>query len=510
MNNRFPNFLDTSTDNVVEPDRNSTSDWELEMARLVGLNEEELSLDEENNYTSLSQNERIEPDSLSTDSPQESRTEQSISANPLAKFALVATGTLVIVLLAGAFLSQLLNGGHRTNNQDQLNVSPQKSSVKSEYQDLSTEVETLKTKLALSEQVESMKTAQETLRRPLVKSYTPNKTSTPSTTSTPSVKIVYVPVPKVVTVDRIVKITQPVRDTTPVQVSQAISKPTPSKPPNLNNINPSVNKNVPIVAAVPKTVATSDSDISNIIATIWPTKRLEPNSTEDNNNKTQTKSPIALGTTVKGVLATSVFGETTLSINNNVNEKEKNMFVIRLEEPLKSLDGTVVLPQNTELLATINSISEHGLLQLNVMKAVMKNRDTLKEIDLPKNALTVSSVEGQPLIADQHPSNYDRSSNIAGLDLGLFLLGGLGKAAELINRADSQVAITNSAGSIISSNNPQKNVAASFAEGGFNSLVPQIAQRNQQAIAVMSQKTNIWFLPAETRVEIHVNQALQF
>jgi hypothetical protein len=46
-------------------------------------------------------------------------------------------------------------------------------------------------------------------------------------------------------------------------------------------------------------------------------------------------------------------------------------------------------------------------------------------------------------------------------------------------------------------------------EGGTSSVVPQIAQRNQQAIAQMMQRTNIWFLPAGTEVEVYINQLLQ-
>lgn len=158
-------------------------------------------------------------------------------------------------------------------------------------------------------------------------------------------------------------------------------------------------------------------------------------------------------------------------------------------------------------MAQVSSISEQGLLSLNVVKVVRKNNGTLTEIDLPKNAITITNVEGKPLIASQHPNN---SSNIAGLDIGLFILGGLGKIAELTNRTESQVVTNNAAGSIITNANPKSNVLAGFIEGGSNSIVPQIAQRNQQAISTMMQRTNIWFLPAETEIEVHVNKLLQF
>ena len=90
------------------------------------------------------------------------------------------------------------------------------------------------------------------------------------------------------------------------------------------------------------------------------------------------------------------------------------------------------------------------------------------------------------------------------MDAGQFVLGGLGKAAELVNRSDSQVVYNGN--TVITSGNDNKNLGAGVLEGGFNSLGPQIAQRNQQAIAQMSQQNGVWFLPAGTNVEIYVNQ----
>lgn len=50
----------------------------------------------------------------------------------------------------------------------------------------------------------------------------------------------------------------------------------------------------------------------------------------------------------------------------------KDVFVVRLQEPLKSIDGKVVLPANTEFLTQISSISEQGLVQLDVVKVIRK------------------------------------------------------------------------------------------------------------------------------------------
>nr|WP_323808697.1 hypothetical protein [Nostoc sphaeroides] len=209
----------------------------------------------------------------------------------------------------------------------------------------------------------------------------------------------------------------------------------------------------------------------------------------------------------------------------------KNVFVIKSQEALKSKDGTTVIPANTEFLAEITSINEQGLLQMNVTKLISQNNGNPTEQSLPSNAIIIRGTQGKPLIAGKYPG---QSSSIASMDLGLFVLGGLGKAAELINRPDTKVLplyggnlgnidngnIENGGNGNANGNGNnyisgyttitenRRNLLAGVVEGGFNSVVPQIAQRNQQAIAQMSQPTNIWFMQAGTTVELYVNQPI--
>ena len=159
---------------------------------------------------------------------------------------------------------------------------------------------------------------------------------------------------------------------------------------------------------------------------------------------------------------------------------------------------------------------------MNVVKLISQDNGNLTEQSLPKNAIIIRGTQGKPLIASKFPG---QSSSIASMDLGLFVLGGLGKAAELVNRPDTKLVpytVTSpnntTEGESTSNNNittglttiteNRRDLVAAVAEGGFNSVVPQIAQRNQQAIAQMSQPSNIWFLSAGTTVEIYVNQAI--
>ena len=462
-------------------------DWESKMAKLVGLTQD-YALD----HAEIE--DKPWDKTQSPSQPLESQTEEPLSANPFAKLGLVGMGTLSIILVAGAFLSQIMNSGYQTPTNNPI-ATEVPTEAKNDTATLSTEIESLKTKLALSDQTEAIKAAQQALRQ----NRTTSPTSVPQTKPQTTVQTVYVP--RIVTVERVVKVPQP-----PIIVRQPS---TPIKPKK---------------EQIPSKIATLEKNNQKVVQAPQPNMPpvfkpvvSPPISTPVIPQQTAEKpisrpvpppsiKPVAAGNSVRAVLATAIFGETMMSNSGDPNQEGKNIFVVRLQEPLKTIDGAIALPENTELLAEIRSLSEQGLLQLAVKKVILLVNNNPTEITLPKNAIAVRAIEGKPLIASQFPNQV---SSITSMDAGLFILGGLGKAAELFNRTQSQVVTTSQAGSIVSNNNPQRNILAGVMEGGMSSVVPQIAQRNQQAIAQMMQRTNIWFLPAGTEVEVYINQLLQ-
>jgi hypothetical protein len=486
-------FFERTPDPANSHDTDPPTDvaaWEQRMAKLVGLSaEEELPLSLVNTSPDEEETDFADLNPLSPDSPQSSRTAEPLSANPLAKLGLVGSATLAIVLLAGIFLSQIMGGGHHTASKSVPAATPT-ATPKNETQLLSGEVETLKTKLALAEQAEAVRRAQETLRREPLSPSTVVRMPVPSQTM--GVRTVYVP--RIITVEKIVKV--------PQTVSAA-----PKLAPNPPTSHPSSSQRI-VKASPPRSsspLVQTPIPPQSTPAPSLPTPQVTPLQPLPSPPETKNPTSVAAGVTAKAVLATAVFGETMQSANNQ-NDSEKNVFVVRLQEPLKSVDGAIALPENTELLTEIKSLSEQGLIQLRVIKGVIQENGKLTEINLPPNSMIVRAPEGQPLIANQYPN---QESSITGMDMGLFLVGGLGKVAELMNRTESQVITSSASGSIISNANPKSNVLAGILEGGANTIVPQIAQRNQQSISQMMQRTNIWFIAAGTEVEVYVNQLLQ-
>ncbi|MBD2729753.1 hypothetical protein H6G96_26405 [Nostoc sp. FACHB-892] len=504
-------------------------DWESRMSRLVGF-EEESSTD-----TQESEGSATPQESLSQ--PQEVQTKQPLSSNPFAKLGLVGVATLAIVLVGGLFLSQLMNPGTEKPKIVTPQV-PEQPTNESSSQQLEGEVDTLKTKLALTEQAQMVKAAQEQLRT--AKSTQTAALQEPSVSSRGRQRVIPTPpppvnVPRTVTVERIVRVpaSQPLPSpqlpvVKPNTQPQPVVNITPPSPPNPFEEWRRLAK----LGSYGQINATNQPN--NVAAAPEPANNPQP---QEETPQPETPAPavsqaqpvgqksLAVGTSAKAVLATAIFGETTTrSGGGDETGDAKNVFVIRLKEALKSKDGAIAFPANSEFLAEITSINEQGLLQMNVTKVISQNDGNPTEQSLPNNAIIVRGTQGKPLMAGKFPG---QSSSIASMDLGLFVLGGLGKAAELINRPDTRLVpysitstssnptednpnntTTNTSTGLISETENRRNIAAGIVEGGFNSVVPQIAQRNQQAIAQMSQPTNVWFMRAGTTVELYVNQTI--
>lgn len=492
---------------------NSHEDWQARMADLVGFEE---IVENQPESTLIASNE----ESSLASQPQPVKTKKTLAENPFAKASLVGATTLITVLVGGVFLTKMMNG---TSNQPnyvpdtpKVNKEPEIAAPRPED-----EIEVLKTKLALAEQANAVKLAQLQLR-----TVQPNPqqtvTSTPTTTVQTQAKpreiirtvvqrvpkeapTVYIPrtvtverivprtvtveriVPRTVTVERIVRVGQPVVKPTPVTVVSSNPQVMPAKvePPLASTLLPAI---------PPKTIA---------IQPIQPPVNTPPAPTNQTTESNVGMSkPVPVGTSAKAVLTTALFGEMNKAGNDNNNNDNDNTFVVTLKEPLKTADNEIALPAGTELLTQIRRISDAGVIELMAVSVVSLKDGKASEIPLPNSAIKIRASKGKPLIANKY---HDKGGAIAGMDAGLFALGGIGKAAEILNRPQTQY-ITTASGNIVTDSNPRGNVATGVLEGGMGTIVPQITVRNQQAISEMMGRGNLWYLRAGTDVEVYVNK----
>ncbi|MEM6401396.1 MAG: TrbI/VirB10 family protein [Cyanobacteria bacterium P01_D01_bin.116] len=513
--------------------------WETRMAKLVGLDESIPADIEDESTTDI--NSQPQADELTSNV-----TQQPLSANPFAKAGLVGAGTLAVVMFAGGFLSQMMSSDKPNLAQNAIRSEiPPKPQTKPRVEQLQEEVEGLKTRLALSEQLDAVKTAQQELRtvkptpsRPQAQTQPTSqprprnisRSMVPPRVQPPQVRIVEVP--KIVKVDRIVNQPQPkpqpkkVAKTAPEaipeppQILPPPELPIPQQPlveivppskPNpmqewarlaklgsygqvsLGENQTVSNRTPPRKAEVEKKVRDRETESKS--------EREIPTRTANASTRRNAQS-IPVGSSAKAVLATPVYGETTKS--GREKKENNNIYVVRLKQSLKATDGTTAIPKGSQLYTKIDSISESGLMQLEIVKLTMRENGEMTERNVPQNALMIRGKKGKPLIAKQYNNN---GSSVARRDAISFIAGGVGKAAEYINRNESEV-LFRSDGEPLGVTNVNRNpsLAAGILEGGTKTVVPQISRRNQRAISRMSRKTNIWYLPEGKEVELFVNQ----
>lgn len=558
MNNSPNHDSNQQADNQINTeDLYVNTDWQQRMEKLLGFQDElnpvnrnnqigsELDHSElNNNEASLTNVDFPNSTDNNKSTINELKSRKYLANNPFTKVAVVGTGTLIAVTSLGIFLSQIMGGGNQSLvSVPDMQPTPETSPTPTSPQ---AEIETLKTKLALSEQAKAVKLAQIQLRTlqtsPAIAnannnpvSNTPVRINTsirPNTPPQPSPRVIVqrvptptqtVYVPRIVTVEkeRIVQVPQAVSSSpqprnTPTNSPRIAMSPLPTVTPN-NNLpvipNPGiVNNPTPPTPGtnriinpeddqdeLPTTTPVNNSSMGNIAIANNPNNINSSLQARLHNQKT-----VAVGTSISGVLAIALFGESQRNPNNK--SSDENTFVVRINQPLKTRDGNIALPKGTELLTKISNLSENGMVQLAVRSAIINQNGNSQEIPFPEGAIRITAPQGKPLIAEQYPK---RGRAIAGMDAGLFILGGIGKIAELSNRTSSEI-ITTSGGNIVSQNNPRTNILTGALEGGVSSIVPQITARNQQSISEMMRRSNIWFIPAGKKVEVVVSKQLQF
>ena len=526
-----------------QPSPNHSTDLESRMARLVGLEEDPQSYDEDSG--TLRQPQHSEP--------AEAQTEQPLSSNPFAKAGLVGAGTLAVVVFAGAFLTQMMNGGHDKPKAVTPTVRAQPTR-EPRLQQQGEEIEALKTKLALAQQANDVKAAQQQLRseRPTIRS-TP-RVERP--VSRPTVVVQRVPVPapirpayvppRVVTVvrERIVKVPQRV-------VTKA-----PTLPQQLPVVPPSIE---PSVQATPTPQPTPDplqewarlsklgsygqatpsdkQSPSNItvaqrpISAPQPAPYQNPNPTPVASQVTQQRNPksTVVGSSAKAKLVTSVYGETTRentynnrnSSNNknnsgnntNDNSSSNQVFVAQLTEPLKAADNSIILPKDTQLLFNVASTSEKGLMQLNVFKVTRRENGKLIESSVPQGALVMRGSRGGAVLGEQRQTK--EGSQFASI-VQEFALGAAGQVGEELNRPTTTLApgcynnpSLNGTNYCPTETRYPRNTLASIVQGGSKAILPGLTRRSQQAIPPRSDRNNVFVMSAGKDVELFVQQQMQ-
>lgn len=202
------------------------------------------------------------------------------------------------------------------------------------------------------------------------------------------------------------------------------------------------------------------------------------------------KPSLMIGTQASGELATAIAwaGKQTA-----LNRK----FLVRLTSPLQS-DGTVVIPDGTQLVGEIAQVSNSGLLQMSLVSVIENGR----EIPLPQGAILVLGAGGRPLRAQVETPDG------GGSNLAAFALAGIAKAAEVANGNDEAFTFDSEAGSFSSTSNNNADYLSGAVQGASEELLAQMERRNQQALERARAQEPLFVLEPGTPVQLLVNESV--
>ncbi|MBV6622674.1 MAG: conjugal transfer protein TrbI [Rivularia sp. (in: Bacteria)] len=219
---------------------------------------------------------------------------------------------------------------------------------------------------------------------------------------------------------------------------------------------------------------------------------------------------LKIGSTITGRLITPLTWDKNSASNTNPKQSNFNHqenFIIQTTESLKDRNGLITLPKNTQIVATINSIPSSGLVQLQAQQIIING----KQYILPKQSISIRGNKGNPLIASKRSS---KGKDIAARDAETFVVGSLAKVGKVLNQPKSEQFSTSSGfggnSSFSSIRRSDSDILGAVLEGGFEPLTEQIVERNKRKKSEIKQQQKVWYVPANTRVQIFVNQSFQF
>ena len=224
----------------------------------------------------------------------------------------------------------------------------------------------------------------------------------------------------------------------------------------------------------------------------------------------QTVKQLKIGSTIAGKLTTPLIWDKHLTSNTNPKQSNFNQqenFIIQTTEPLKDKNGFIIIPKNTQIVATIQNIHESGLVQLQAAQILIDG----KQYILPQQAISIRGNSGKPLVASKRGNKGD---DIATQDAETFVVGSLAKVGKVLNQPKSEQFSTNNGfggnSSFSSIRRGNSNILGAVLEGGFEPLTEQIKERNKRKISEIKQQKKVWYVPANTQVQIFVNQSFEF
>ncbi len=451
-------------------------------------------------------------------SVEESKSSRPIWSKPMPKMGMAALLLLPVMVIAGMFLT----GGGRSEQVQSTalgnaNPPPAKppESVGKNGEPMQQEIARLKAKSALDGQAKlekqlakqpnnkSVKTVQKPTAKPTAATVSTQPTSATSVairSEPPKIATAPVSRPEVI----------PMRESRSIPKTQTVERSPTTAPIDEPRIDSqerwqqlvklgsygSVRPESPVIPESIAQVESPQTAEPQAKLTIWDRQNVAVDPTID--PLPPEPQPTSL---IAGTNAAAVF-ETPLVLDDS---KSNDRFTIALSEAIPDATGKTALPANTKLTVHVEGISQTGRVQLSATTATWNQEGQTKEMTLPTGAIQIRGDRGRPLIAQQFE---DKGKELAALDRGQFILSAVRGASEQLIQSNTRVQ-TGGGSTVVTQENQRPNVLAGALQGGTDTLLTTIGERNKRAVEEIQQRPPIRYIAAGTTVQVFVNQSVQ-
>jgi Bacterial conjugation TrbI-like protein len=446
-----------------------------------------------------------------------SKSSRPLWAKPMPKMGMAALLLLPVMVIAGVFLT----GGGRSEqvqstalgNTNQPPAKPPES-VGKNGEPMQQEIARLKAKSALDGQAKLEKQlakqpnnkSVKTVQKPNAK---PTATPSPQPTSATSVAIRSEP-PKIATAPVSRPEVIPMRESRSIPRTQTFDRSATTAPSDEPIINPqerwqqlvrlgSYGSVRPESSVKPESIAQAKVDsIAEPQTKLTTWERQDSTVVPMIDPLPPEPQPTSL---IAGTNAAAVF-ETPLVLDDS---KSNDRFTIALSEAIPDATGKTALPANTKLTVQVEGVSQTGRVQLSATTATWSQEGQTKEMTLPTGAIQIRGDQGLPLMAQQFE---DKGKELATLDRGQFILSAVRGASGQLIQSNTRVQ-TGGGSTVVTQENQRPNVLAGALQGGADTLLTTIGERNKRAAEEIQQRPRIRYIAAGTTVQVFVNQSVQ-
>jgi hypothetical protein len=441
--------------------------------------------------------------------PRAVKTKHGIIGSPFTKLAVVGSGTLVVILVLGAFLSSVMGGKDSKAPLVVTSPSPEAETVTADSQ--ADEVAKYKTQSALTRQKELLNGASKPQPLPTTQPSPAPQRVSEAPTSAPAPIPLSSPMPMPAAPEAFVM-------SAPVPVSAPLPIPTPvdpmekwrmaatmgsygSVPPGSATSGSSFN-NAPVNAPVsaPPVPVVSAPTPSAATGGVRPLSQLRASSSTPG-LRDRPLSAVLVGTTALARTTTGVVmtGDNTTPVSPDSPSAIK--YLVQLKSGLNDANGAVAIPAGSTLVMVSRSFSpQSGLAEFVVSSVLVDN----KEYTVPKDTLVVRGSDGGLVAFGK------RNSGSGGLIKSILpsFFAGVSQAGQILNQPSSSATV--SGGNVSATTTSSKaSPLAGFAQGFGSNLAQSLQQKAQAANQAAANAPASWQLGAGTEVKVFVNASFE-